>query len=136
MFPLVLACPSPSLPFPVTPADPWDVFREDTLQPALEWSLLGTLALLTVAVVGALMLGLFLSLPPRDRATCAAPPLVLSVVSFVFLQLGAPGGSWWRSTGPLHDVVLPLAGALAVLGLIVLCRAGVVTAPTRVRGTG
>jgi len=136
MVPLVLACPSPSLPFPVTPADPWDVFREDTLQPALEWSLLGTLALLSVAVVGALMLGLFLSLPQRDRAACAAPPLVLSVVSFVSLQLGAPGGSWWRSTGPLHDVVLPAAGALAVLGLIVLGRAGVVTAPTRVRGTG
>lgn len=122
MFPIVLACPSPSLPFPVTPPDPWEVFRQDTLQPALEWSVVGTLALLGIAVVGALMLGLFLALPDRDRSACAALPLLSSVGSFVLLQLGAPGGNWWRSTGPLHDVVLPAAAVLAVLGLIVLNR--------------
>ncbi len=134
MFPLILACPSmrsSSLP----PPDPWQVFREDTLQPALEWSALGSLALLGVAIVGALMLGLFLSLPPRDRVACATPPLVSSVVGFVLLQVGAPGGSWWRSTGLVHDVVLPASAVLAVLGLIVLARARVVSATTRVRNT-
>lgn len=137
MFPLFLACPSSrSLPFPVTPPDPWEVFREDTLQPALEWSALGMMALLGIAVLGALMLGLFLSLPDRDRGACAALPLMMSVGSFVLIQLGAPGGNWWRSTGLVHDVVLPAAAVLAVLGLLVLGRARVRSATTPVRSTG
>lgn len=135
MFPLFLACPSRGIPFPVTPPDPWEVFRQDTLQPALEWSVVGTLALLAVAVVGALMLGLFLSLPDRDRSACATLPLMLSFGAFVLIQLGAPGGNWWRSTGLVHDVVLLAAAVLAGLGLLVLGRAPVRTATTRVGST-
>lgn len=117
----VLACPTG----PAIPLDPWVVFREETLQPFLDQTLVvGALALLALTVTGLLLIGIASELSPRDRSACAAVPTFTGVTLFVVIQLGArPLGAWWNSRGAaLHDALLATALAVTVLGALVQSR--------------
>jgi len=101
--------------------DPWVEFSEQRLRPFLELNLLVGLALIALAAVGALLLGLFGDLSPSERTLCGALPMVVGVAAFVCLVF-AEGPAWWDTRTAEKNAVVPLAWTVSALGALVVAR--------------
>ncbi|MBL8916122.1 MAG: hypothetical protein JNM17_35810 [Archangium sp.] len=117
----VLACP---LYVPSPPPDPWELLRDETINPFFERNLpLTAAALLGLAIIGSLVVGLASELSARDRLACGALPLAAGVAGFIALQLLSKRlGEWWRVDDLGQNLLQSSALAAMILGALVLGR--------------